>query len=356
MVVISDKKIGVSSNGTTIDYYTADVISATDYYPFGFEMPGRKFNSDKSVYGFNGKRKDNEIYGEGNAYDFEARIQDPRLGKFLSVDPMYRNFPNQSPYLFAGNSPIKFIDEGGLFKLDPSLEKTHPLIYKYLSSQIESDVMSSAKIINSFKTMNPNLTDNLIRGTFANNSGPTLISTSYPGGQEAGGYYDYDSRMVEVNTKILNQVEGILASNKSSDNDKLVALTMLYQEVIHEGSHDLNRYGGSKPNGDLIIKSKADNGSSDFGIDGTWEPGLVVEDLIWGTAPEKSEEDKKKPDAIPGVSVHNAKFKKGVTKNTVEQAQKTEAGKSTLPTVPKKPATTTKPQATATKPQNKKKG
>jgi hypothetical protein len=41
LVTVSDKKIGVDANSDgTIDYYTADVISAQDYYPGGMLMPG----------------------------------------------------------------------------------------------------------------------------------------------------------------------------------------------------------------------------------------------------------------------------------------------------------------------------
>jgi RHS repeat-associated protein len=115
MVVISDKKIGVSSNGTTIDYYNADVIAAQDYYPFGQIMPGRKFSSSSSKYryGFNGKENDNEVKGEGNQIDYGWRVYDPRIGKFLSVDPLQSTYPELTPYQFAGNTPIQAVDLDG---------------------------------------------------------------------------------------------------------------------------------------------------------------------------------------------------------------------------------------------------
>jgi RHS repeat-associated protein len=117
LVTISDKKIPVSSNGTTIDYYIADVISAQDYAPFGALLPGRKYlapNANKTRYGFNGKENDNEVKGEGNQLDYGMRIYDPRLGKFLSVDPLTKKFPNLTPYQYAGNKPIWCIDLDGL--------------------------------------------------------------------------------------------------------------------------------------------------------------------------------------------------------------------------------------------------
>jgi RHS repeat-associated protein len=85
----------------------------TEYYAFGSPMPGRQFNSNASRYGFNGKEKDDELKGSGNSYDFGARIYDPRLGRFLSVDPDFEQYPFMSPYCYAANSPIKLIDEEG---------------------------------------------------------------------------------------------------------------------------------------------------------------------------------------------------------------------------------------------------
>jgi RHS repeat-associated protein len=119
LVTISDKKIGVDANSDgTIDYYNADVVTANDCYPFGMQMPGRKFNSSKSVYGFNGMRKDNEIYGEGNAYDFGARVYDPRLGKWLAVDMAAKSAPGWTPYRFGFDNPINFKDPDGGWEED----------------------------------------------------------------------------------------------------------------------------------------------------------------------------------------------------------------------------------------------
>lgn len=65
------------------------------------------------LLGFNGKEKLNEAYGEGNAYDFGARIYDPRICRWLAVDPLQLEYPNQSPYSFALNSPLQNIDVAG---------------------------------------------------------------------------------------------------------------------------------------------------------------------------------------------------------------------------------------------------
>jgi hypothetical protein len=42
------------------------------------------------------------------------RIYDPRLGRFLSVDPINKEYPDLTPYQFASNTPIWAIDLDGL--------------------------------------------------------------------------------------------------------------------------------------------------------------------------------------------------------------------------------------------------
>jgi len=115
LVTISDKKIGHDAGNGTIDYYTADVVTANDYYPGGMGMPGRKFSAGSPYrYGFNGKENDNEVKKEGNQQDYGMRIYDPRLERFLSVDPITNKYPELTPYQFASNSPIAMIDIDGL--------------------------------------------------------------------------------------------------------------------------------------------------------------------------------------------------------------------------------------------------
>jgi len=122
LTVVSDRKLAVDNvNNTTglppadglVDFYTADVVSTTDYYAFGSSMPGRNFTSNSYRYGFNGKEKDDEMKGSGNSYDFGARIYDPRIGRWLACDPLSKKYPDLSPYLFTENCPIWKVDKGG---------------------------------------------------------------------------------------------------------------------------------------------------------------------------------------------------------------------------------------------------
>ena len=88
-------------------------------YPFGMGQPGRQYSAGTGYrYGFNGKENDNEIKGEGNQQDYGMRIYDPRLGRFLSVDPLTKEYPWNSTYAFAENDLIRCVDlDGGERKL-----------------------------------------------------------------------------------------------------------------------------------------------------------------------------------------------------------------------------------------------
>jgi RHS repeat-associated protein len=57
---------------------------------------------------------DNEAKGNGNSYTTEFRQYDPRLGRWLSLDPLMKQFPWMSPYVAFDNNPIFYTDPLGL--------------------------------------------------------------------------------------------------------------------------------------------------------------------------------------------------------------------------------------------------
>jgi RHS repeat-associated protein len=76
-------------------------------------MPGRYASSGDYRYGFNGMEHDDEVKTDLNSYDFGARMYDPRLGRWMSVDPQARIQPGWSPYKAFLDNPILFIDPEG---------------------------------------------------------------------------------------------------------------------------------------------------------------------------------------------------------------------------------------------------
>lgn len=108
LVTISDKKVYKTSGGNI--YFETEMTTISDYTPFGSAMLSRSYSSGNYRFGFNSQEKDPEL---GDAYVFEYRTHDARLGRFLSVDPLKLKFPYYSTYSFAGNKPIAAIDIEG---------------------------------------------------------------------------------------------------------------------------------------------------------------------------------------------------------------------------------------------------
>jgi RHS repeat-associated protein len=79
----------------------------------------KKKRIDAYRYGFNGMERDDEMKGIGNSYDFGARLYDPRLGRWFSVDPEFKAYPANSDYSFALNSVINVVDPDGSIARDP---------------------------------------------------------------------------------------------------------------------------------------------------------------------------------------------------------------------------------------------
>jgi RHS repeat-associated protein len=111
LTVINDIKIPLSDDNQTVSEYQAGIVSISDYSPFGVQLDGRTLSAEGYRYGFQGYERDNEPKGQGNSYTTEFRQYDPRLGRWLSFDPIFKE--HESPYSCFANNPIWFVDPNG---------------------------------------------------------------------------------------------------------------------------------------------------------------------------------------------------------------------------------------------------
>ena len=81
-------------------------IQENNYYPFGESL---QETGVETSYKFTGKELDS---GTG-LYYFGARYYDPRIGRWLVPDPLAGKYPGLSPYNYAANNPLKFVDPDG---------------------------------------------------------------------------------------------------------------------------------------------------------------------------------------------------------------------------------------------------
>jgi RHS repeat-associated protein len=108
------------------------IRTCSDYSPFGVELDDRTLSNYGYRFGYQGSEKDNEFKGDGNSYTTEFRQLDPRLGRWLTIDPMATAW--ESPYVSMGNNPIRYNDPKGVtVTVDKSItgNKDYNTAYNY---------------------------------------------------------------------------------------------------------------------------------------------------------------------------------------------------------------------------------
>lgn len=122
--------------------------------PFGSPLLGRTYQAESLVkyrFGFNGKENDSET----GTQDYGARIYNSGLARFLSIDPLTKEYPFYTPYQFAGNMPICAIDIDGAeeyFCIDGSYIGAGPekdcKEVRVVSEDVMAKVMGNVELLN----------------------------------------------------------------------------------------------------------------------------------------------------------------------------------------------------------------
>ncbi len=90
---------------------STEVLEENNYYPFGLKHEGYNplAGNPSYQYKYNGK----ELQTESGMYDYGARFYMPDIGRWGIVDPLAEKGPSWSPYSYAFNNPVGFIDPDG---------------------------------------------------------------------------------------------------------------------------------------------------------------------------------------------------------------------------------------------------
>ncbi len=224
---------------------------------------------DDYRFGFNGQVKDNNLKGIGNLLDFGARIHDSRLGRFLSLDPLAKNFPSESNYSFSGNSPLAFVDMNGKVKFSAhmlSVLNKYPIAYDYFTkTDMNSignllDLVKDDRVVNALinntayanldkmdripevrNFNNPiyKLTKAYIQKAFTFGDGPEIVLNDAPGGMPmANGYNHSDDGTLNPGKIELNIAMFETLNNAKTEEEQQAALMDILSVFINEFMED----------------------------------------------------------------------------------------------------------------------
>ncbi|WP_419869383.1 DUF6443 domain-containing protein [Chryseobacterium sp. CT-SW4] len=103
---LGNVRLSYFNNGSGVE-----VLEENNYYPFGMKHEGYNglAGNTNYQYKYNGK----ELQTESGMYDYGARFYMPDIGRWGVIDPLSEKMRIWSPYNYAFNNPLRFIDPDG---------------------------------------------------------------------------------------------------------------------------------------------------------------------------------------------------------------------------------------------------
>jgi RHS repeat-associated protein len=119
-VALGGSPVEVYFDDFKVEHTKSPVVQSDDYYPFGYTFSSyRRENSLLNKYQYNGKELQTAL--DLNWSDYGARMYMSDIGRWGVLDPLSEKGRRWSPYNYALNNPILFIDPDGMWPDLPSL-------------------------------------------------------------------------------------------------------------------------------------------------------------------------------------------------------------------------------------------
>ncbi|WP_223607428.1 DUF6443 domain-containing protein [Chryseobacterium sp. OSA05B] len=218
-----------------------EVTDTNNYYPFGLNhiegmLSSSNFGGYYS-YKYNGKELQ-----ETGMYDYGARFYMPDIGRWGVVDPLAELYRRWSPYNYAVNNPIRFIDPDGRFIIDPNATKEQKRAIKAAIREMRK--MINDKDVQAAVLKYGQLDLKQLKEDLKDGKGPTIKVANL-----SGAYGEFtpgiSSNEIRVDEDLLKKQDAAKGEDKK-DYDFLTGVTILHENTHRGDDQDNVDYPGEE--------------------------------------------------------------------------------------------------------------